>query len=427
MTIPLNRLYHYLDSLCNEDIIIYRWDPHGSKKIHDLGPYKHIATNIGYQVEDLIKLIITPTMICHDQEPLDFGYYSESYVLDFLSSQTFFGTPIGHEFFKKQSSRNLSAVSSLFSIYDYTLLCHSEKNSKQLELYEKNYFVGVYYWSHALIAKDWFRFAEHDDSLTLEPSEIKYDFLIYNRAWSGTREYRLKFAEMLIETDNLIDSCNIKFNAEDNNINYKDHVFKNKQLQIQNTKLEYSILQNTSPSWASADYNGDDYKQCAVEVVLETIFDDNRNHLTEKTLRPIACGKPFILTSSPNSLAYLRQYGFKTFDGLIDESYDIIEDPVDRLFAIVSEMKRIAELPYQDKICLLRQLYQIADYNKQHFFSSQFHNFVIKEFIENFHKGLDKVKNTKNKTWYNMFKNCDTLQSSEEFQITLASVESLIN
>jgi hypothetical protein len=69
--------------------------------------------------------------------------------------------------------------------------------------------------------------------------------------------------------------------------------------------------------------------------VLETLFDDHRWHLTEKSLRPIACGKPFVLMATPGSLQYLRQYGFKTFDGLIDETYDSIQNPKQRLQAVL--------------------------------------------------------------------------------------------
>jgi hypothetical protein len=92
--------------------------------------------------------------------------------------------------------------------YDQVLLCHSEKNSLDLELYKQNGFVGVYYWSHALIARDWYRFASMDLKLIPNFDSIDYDFLIYNRAWSGTREYRLTLAEILAD-NNLLSYCKI--------------------------------------------------------------------------------------------------------------------------------------------------------------------------------------------------------------------------
>ena len=78
--------------------------------------------------------------------------------------------------------------------------------------------------------------------------------------------------------------------------------------------------------------------------MLETLFDDTRWHLTEKSLRPSACGKPFMLAATAGSLQYLRSYGFKTFSGLIDESYDLIVEPHLRLQSIAQEMQRISQL-----------------------------------------------------------------------------------
>jgi hypothetical protein len=33
-----------------------------------------------------------------------------------------------------------------------------------------------------------------------------------------------------------------------------------------------------------------------------------------------------MLLAAPGNLAYLKSYGFKTFDSVIDESYDTIQD-----------------------------------------------------------------------------------------------------
>lgn len=33
MSVPLDRLYNYVDGLCNHDILIYRFFRHGSKKL----------------------------------------------------------------------------------------------------------------------------------------------------------------------------------------------------------------------------------------------------------------------------------------------------------------------------------------------------------------------------------------------------------
>lgn len=274
--------------------------------------------------------------------------------------------------------------------YDRYLLAHSEKNSTEVAKYEAAGFTGVYWWCHAIIAHDWFRYAETDTALTVDFSKIDKDFLVYNRAWSGTREYRLKFAE-LVANNNLIDVCNIAFSPTDDAVSYKQHVYANPALEISISNLEDLMPLNTASADASADYASADYAAAGIEVVLETLFDDQRHHLTEKTLRAIACGRPFILAATPSSLQYLRDYGFQTFDGLIDETYDTITDPVARLEAIVAEMTRISELAPEAKTALWTALYAIAEQNKQRFFSAEFTDGVVQEFKTNFDAGITQL------------------------------------
>jgi hypothetical protein len=147
--------------------------------------------------------------------------------------------------------------------------------------------------------------------------------------------------------------------------------------------LEKFFLQNTVSSHYSADFDIKDYESTDIEVVLETLFDDDRQHLTEKALRPIACGQPFILATTHGSLEYLRSYGFKTFSDVWDESYDLIEDSEQRLISIVDLMKQIANWDPKLRSDKLTQARSIADYNRQWFFSQHFFDLVINELKTN--------------------------------------------
>lgn len=388
MSIPLDRLYDYIESLCSDDIIIYRWFPHGSKNLSDLSQTKYV------NIDQVLSL---PIMVAHDQEPLDYDYF-ETQGYQKLMHPNWYKYDSYVNFIK-----NVSAVRCkihIWNVHEKFLLCHSEKNSSELEKFNAD-FIGVYYWSHALIARDWFRFAEHDSSLHGNPTNYTQDFLIYNRAWAGSREYRLKFAELLVN-NNLINCSHVKFSPTDNGLHYSQHNFKNSKFKIDNFSLETLIPENTFSPCASADYVANDYNSAGIEVVLETIFDDQRMHLTEKILRPIACGKPFILASSPGALQYLRDYGFKTFDGLIDESYDTVADPVERLECIVREMTRISQLSVTEKSALFSKLNAIAEYNKTLFFSAQWHQTIVDEFVSNFNCAIDQVAQYRNsKKWAN--------------------------
>jgi hypothetical protein len=270
--------------------------------------------------------------------------------------------------------------------FDGTILLHSELHSPEVEKYQQANFVPVYYWSHAIIAGDWFRYANHDPELLFKTEHIQQDFLIYNRSWSGTREYRLCFIEHLVQADLLLHT-KTNFNPWDNDCYYTDHQFVNAELQIYTDDLHEYLQPTSADSNASADYNSHDYHTSGIEIVLETLFDDCRWHLTEKTLRPIACGKPFMLMSTAGSLKYLKLYGFKTFDGLINESYDEIIDPKLRLKSVIQEMQRIANMPWDEKQHFYQQLHEIAKQNKTHFFQT-FSDIVSAEYVDNMNSAL---------------------------------------
>ena len=394
MSVPLDRLYNHLDGLCNHDTIIYRFFPHGSKNLENVAPIKDID-NLDRTVRDM-----SPIMFCHDQEPLQ-PVLSNKDLHQQMSQMysSFLHLPGLTEMIEKipydMSIRSI--FGTRFNAYDRMLLVHSEKNSSVLQSYIDVGFEPVYWWSHAAIAADWFRYAQHDVKLNYT-SQFSKDFLIYNRAWSGTREYRLKFVELLLD-HSMQQHCQMRFNPVCSDNDYKNFRPQNPVLKCNRRDLEQHFEINVFDSAASADYTTDDYVRHGLEIVLETLFDDSRLHLTEKVLRPIACGKPFMLAATPGSLEYLRSYGFETFDGLINESYDSIQDPVQRLHAIAKEMQRIANLPPTEKQQFWSATHSIAARNKQIFFDSQWQQSIFDEFVENYNTAFRKIQPTTGHWW----------------------------
>jgi hypothetical protein len=379
MSIPLDKLYHYIDDITSEirdgDTIIYRFWPHGSKNIENLTPLKPTP-----------KLLdLYPYMYCHDQEPLDYERYENIPDNDWYGDQW-------AKLLRIVKEHNLPVTTNLRlrdSIYDHVLLVHSELRSNQVELYRSKLFIPIYYWCHAIIALDWFRYAEH----VTQRKQVEKKFLIYNRAWSGTREYRLKFIEHLIRLG-LEDQCHTSVNPiePELNIHYDLHTFKNPAWRPQ-TVLENFFPVSTAHSHYSADFDIEDYEATDIEVVLETLFDDSRLHLTEKSLRPIACGQPFILAGTQGSLEYLRSYGFKTFGHIWDERYDECANPEERLDRIADLMKQIANWMPRVRERKMAEVQAIAEYNKQHFFSEQFFNKVTAELKNNLMTAFDQLEN----------------------------------
>ena len=376
MSIPLDRLYTFIDQTSREiygdPVLIYRFWPNGSKNINNLRalhPYNWAQMRCG------------PALWCNDQELLHYDYYSKH--LHKLSLKRL-------RFYKRVMYGNPSRIRNLnynMTIFNKGLLLHSEKRSYNLEKYiADGDLIPVYYWSHAVIARDWYRYAKFDNF----KKNVSKLFLIYNRAWTGTREYRLRFTDLLIEYK-LIDKCLTFCNPIDNGQHYSDHTFVNSTWRPQNV-LEHYIQPSAADSLASGDFCSNDYCNTEIEVVLETIFDDDRIHLTEKSLRPIACGQPFILASTHGSLQYLRDYGFKTFDTVWDESYDDIRDPFERMQAIVAVMRKISTWNDQKRGKNFERLNEISRFNQNYFFSDEFQHVIISELKENLAQAFTQLK-----------------------------------
>lgn len=387
MSIPLDRLYQYIQcqaqQIWQDRVLIYRFYPHGSKDFHDLSFLTDDYT--------LYDLVLCPYIYCNDQEPLNWQTYQTS--TNQSADIQKFSQQLG---LAKQNLRDYP-----IDIWDWALLLHSEQGGHNLECYNHNGFVPVYYWSHAVIARDWFRYAQH----ITQQKQPKHKFLIYNRDNSGTRQYRLKFADLLIEYK-LVDQCQTWIG--------QCHSVDT-QWQPVNDLTQY-FKPSTASSNYSADFDLHDYETTEIEIVLETLFDDDRVHLTEKTLRPIALGQPFVLASSAGSLSYLKNYGFETFDSVWSEEYDTIKDAQERLHCIVNLMKQIASWSPEQQKQRLSLANQIAQRNRERFFSQEFQQQVMNELSNNLTTAFEYIKqhNTSARwmAWYRAMQSLSTQQFS---------------
>jgi len=393
MSIPLDNLYHWVEGLLPSPCAVYLFYPHGSK---DISAIIHIDS----QGVDCTL----PAIIMHDQEPLDYALHESSSNLK-LGEHCLpdsLPTPIKSmlELIKELTKTYMPEINIYYSpfvvgshIYDQAILVHSEKNSNDLKKYVNNGYIGVHYWAHAIIALDWFRFAKIDKRLTR--SSINKRFLIYCRDWSNRREYRLKFLSLL--TENQLVECSkvtvLKTNTDGQR--YDSYKFNNSEFHIEDLTTLDLLEDNYYSSSVSADYIPQDFAESAISVVLETEFDGDRIHLTEKILRAIACKHPFILAAGPGSLEYLRSYGFKTFSPWIDESYDLETNSVTRLKKIIESMKKINDLCPEDFSIVLEKINEIAEYNHKRFFNSAFFAQVQDELKEGLEQACCQVVKTR--------------------------------
>jgi len=398
MNIPLDNLYHWIQGLAQHPVILYVFRPHGSKDIFDLTALDRSGNDMD------LKPCMIPNIVCHDQEPLDYASHEWDHDLERISawySTTSTGRGLGKYdpitglkkllFYIKNPalSRGLTYLGIHQWDCDWIILLHSEINSGDVEKFSHNKFLPVYYWCHAVLARDWYRFAQHD--VRLHQKNIKKTFLVYCRDWTPVREYRLKFLDLLLAA-NLLDDCKISTqHTNSQGVHLKDYQIQDPRFVVDTAQL-LSIPDNNTPASSSADYDADDFVSTAVSVVLETVV-DSKIHLTEKTIRAIACGHGFVLVAGPGSLAYLRRYGFRTFGTVFDESYDTEKDTVKRLEKVIATMQQIKNLSESD----WQEINEIAAHNRSRFFSEDFANQVLNELKSNLDAAVEFCMNNRGK------------------------------
>jgi len=115
----------------------------------------------------------------------------------------------------------------------------------------------------------------------------------------------------------------------------------------------------------------DIYNKTYYSIVAETITINCHNHYTEKLAKPILAKRLFVAFAGQYYLRNLKRNGFMTFDSVIDESYDIIED--DQL-RFAQAWRQIEYLCQQDPVAIVSKIEHIVTHNQQHFLNTNWHS-----------------------------------------------------
>jgi len=122
------------------------------------------------------------------------------------------------------------------------------------------------------------------------------------------------------------------------------------------------------------------YNDTAYSIVAETDHDNTLSFYSEKTAKVLIARRLFVAFSGYKFLHNLRQLGFKTFDSVIDESYDLIKHDRDRYTAAFEQVRRLCELPQQQ---VLDTIQPVLEHN---------HNLIMNTDWTNFAKDQIQVK-----------------------------------
>ena len=130
------------------------------------------------------------------------------------------------------------------------------------------------------------------------------------------------------------------------------------------------------------------YNKGYFNLVVETCIDSTHEFmLTEKTIKSLITGMPFVMVSTPKFLNRLKALGFCTYDALWDESYDDIEDTHKRIDAVIGVCKKLAEFSWGDH---MESLQNIALKNRSRFLEC---NEIYDTVFQNFEQTMERISN----------------------------------
>lgn len=103
------------------------------------------------------------------------------------------------------------------------------------------------------------------------------------------------------------------------------------------------------------------YNQTYYSLVAETNAVNEFNFYTEKIVKPMLAKRLFVVIAGQNFLKNLRSLGFRTFDGIIDESYDQTADDATRWTQALDQVQALCQ---RDPVEVYSQVQDIVDHNQ---------------------------------------------------------------
>ena len=277
------------------------------------------------------------------------------------------------------------------------IIANSEKSEDFSRFIKNQKSYSWYYFFHGFAALDWYRDFEYVNRNSF--NQFDKVFICYNNLISNLRSYRLHLVSNLIDKD-LIKYGAVSLQLKDHHGSWHDTVenpttpLDNRaRIKIYNTLKNVTsplIIDTERPSGElSAKINLEDLTSALWHVVTETVYFFDKMHLTEKIFKPIVAKRPFILVGAPGNLAYLKSYGFKTFDQWIDESYDTETDHYIRIEKITDQIEKLCS---QDMTTMHKEMQSVLEYNYNHFYN-EFRNIIVNELVDNFAGVLAQINN----------------------------------
>jgi hypothetical protein len=270
------------------------------------------------------------------------------------------------------------------------LLANSEISHTKKYLCQEHNYQNWYYFFHGFAALDWYQDGRYFD----QQIDWSRPYITLNRLHTNDRSYRLNLVARLADQQ-LLDRGHVSLHLGHTEYGTWQQELISPDTRLSDTAreliaqhLEHPLTLDceTSTGSLSANFGHQEFelwKSGLWHIVTETVFYHDKLHLTEKIFKPIVAQRPFMLAAAPGNLAYLKSYGFQTFDQWIDESYDNIQDPDQRLQAIVDQTQRLSAMSDSDLREMHQEMQTVLEHNFDHLWSG-FRHLIVDELVNNF-------------------------------------------
>jgi hypothetical protein len=150
-----------------------------------------------------------------------------------------------------------------------------------------------------------------------------------------------------------------------------------KLIQDAGTSIDHLLpIQGFDTSVEYRDISTDIFSDSYLSIVTETFF-TGPLYFSEKIFNSMLYNHFFIYLGPPHSLKYLRSLGFKTWAHIIDESYDTIENPAERLYAVTRSLIDFVSKTLEE----IQQIYQenldIINHNRNLVLSTEINDTIV--------------------------------------------------
>jgi hypothetical protein len=313
--------------------------------------------NLGH--DDVIE---TNYVFFHDQEPVDADLYDPLFRDVVKRNLDISDNPLGH-------------------------IVVSERGEMVQQLCDRYNWTSHYYFYHGWACLDWFR--GYDRTFLIPRAQDRkptQTFMSPNRIVAGKRDHRVLFL------------YNVFRHGLQNNHISAPRICPVENIDITSIAQKYTnVYQDITQVFEQADlprmFTGEDTQEMTscwlgnfaeaadslVYVPTETVYFGRRTHITEKTFKAIALEMPFVLVAPAGSLAYLREYGFQTFDSVFDESYDLETNDLRRIEQVTALLKSLDQMSVKQRHEIHRACLPIVEYNYNHFYRGGFADVLWQE------------------------------------------------